>query len=277
MIFVTGADGLVGGGLVGELQRGNTTSRGSGRRGAAGERHSLDLGAVEHAELPPDIKVAVLCAWSGGVAECAQNPEGTRRVNVEGNLMLIRRLKERGAKIVFPSTSLVFSGPETGARSPLSPGCEYSRQKAAVEEALDPSVDVILRITKVGETLSPRLNAWVDDLRSRRRVDAASWLRVAPVLLPDTIAGLAWLAVNFQPGIFQMSASRDTSYFDIARSLARSLGVPDALVSEDASPSRLFDCIPVCGSLEIAAPAGCAAWPDGRDVVQTLVEKAISC
>lgn len=277
MIFVTGADGLIGRGLLGDLQRCKSASQGSGRRGGGGSGCFLDLGAVGDAELPPGIEVAVLCAWSGGVAECAQDPAGTHRINVEGNLMLIRRLKERGAKIVFPSTSLVFSGMESGAGSPLSPGCEYARQKAAVEQALDPSVDVILRITKVGETLLPRLNAWVDDLRGHRRVAAASWLRVAPVLLPDIVAGLAWLAVNFRPGIFQMSASRDISYFGIARKLAGSLGLPDSLVSEDASPSRLFDRPPVRGSLDIVAPAGCTAWPDGRDVVQTLVEQAISC
>lgn len=277
MIFVTGANGLIGGGLLADLQRRKIVSQGSGRRGAEGVECLLDLGSVEDAELPPEIEVAVLCAWSGGVAECAQDPEGTRRINVEGTLTLIRRLKECGAKIIFPSTSLVFSGVEDGADSPLSPGCEYARQKAAVEQALDPSVDVILRMTKVGETLLPRLNTWVDDLRGSRRVTAASWLRVAPVLLSDIIAGLIWLAVNFQPGIFQMSAGRDTSYFDIARRLAQSLGVSDSLVFEDASPSRIFDRTPMRGSLDIVAPVGCTAWPDGRDVVLTLVEQAVFC
>jgi hypothetical protein len=92
----------------------------------------------------------------------------------------------------------------------------------------------------------------------------------------DVAAGLASLAVNFQDGIFQMSALRDHSYFEMASSVAARLGVPSGLVHRDSETSPLFDTVPSSGALQLAAPPGCADWPRGGDVMQSLVEEAIS-
>jgi hypothetical protein len=194
VILVTGGGGLIGGALVARLKSEGfevwAPDRGSGNSGG------LDLEDVSSAVFPRRLQTAFLCAWSGGVSEAALDPESMRRVNVEGNRELIERLKQRGTKVVFLSTSLVFSGAETSSSAPLSPCCVYGAQKAAVEAGLDSRHDVIVRITKVGETLLPRLAGWAKMLRSGGRVAAASHLRVAPVMLEETVEGLVGLVVG---------------------------------------------------------------------------------
>lgn len=272
MIFVTGAGGLIGRALIETLLVRGIDAEGSARSpGASGLRH-LDLQAPGEADLPGNIATAVLCAWNGGVAECASNPTATRAVNVDGNLALIDRLRRSGAKVIFLSTSLVLAGSDTGPGAALEPCCEYARQKAAVESA----VDTVVRVTKVAETLRPRLGAWASELRSGSTVRAAHWLRAAPVPVREVAAGLAALAVRHQGGIFQMSALQDYSYFEMASVMAERLGLPAGVVQPDTRCSPFFQAIPSSGSLQPAAPEGCADWPKGQDLMHNLVEQAIS-
>jgi nucleoside-diphosphate-sugar epimerase len=270
VILVTGAGGLVGGALMQKLRSEGRVVWGPPREGAGG----LDLAKVSSSDFPSGITTAFLCAWQGGVAEAAQNPAQAHRINVDGNRHLIAKLRQEGTQMVFLSTSLVFSGADTGAHAPLSPCCLYGEDKAAVESFLDPARDAIVRITKVGETLLPRLKRWAEALRSGRQVAAAGHLRVAPVMLDEVVAGLACFAKDFRPGLYQMSAGRDHSYRDLAGMLAARVG---GVVTDDpAAGAGLFDPFPVSGRLEIAAPDRCDAWPGDEDRAQRLVQSALS-
>lgn len=274
MILITGGDGLIGGALARELAGRGAALAATSRRIEA--PWHLDLGDVARAVLPSGVSTAVLAAWHGGVNECAADPAGTAAINVRGHLALVERLRAAGASIIFLSTSLVFSAPPTAPRSPLTPCCDYARQKAAVEAALDPARDAVVRVTKVAETLLPRLRGWVADFKEGRTVRAAPDFRVAPVRLAEVASGLASLTLNFRPGVFQMSAACDTSYLEVACLLGRRLGVsPDLLLSEPPA-GRLFDPVPSQGSLDIAGPPECRDWPSGSDAMQSLVEQAIS-
>ncbi|MEX1116336.1 MAG: NAD-dependent epimerase/dehydratase family protein [Akkermansiaceae bacterium] len=270
VILVTGASGLIGGALTRRLKSEGfevwTPDRGSDG--------GLDLQNVSSAVFPEGLQTAFLCAWSGGVSEAAQDPEGMRRVNVEGNRELIERLRHRGTNVVFLSTSLVFSGADISASAPLSPCCVYGAQKAAVEAELDSRHDVIVRITKVGETLLPRLVGWAKMLRSGEQVAAASHLRVAPIMLEEAVEGLVGLARDFQPGVYQMSARQDHSYLDLAEILCAQAG---GTVADDPDAGvGVFHPLPVSGRLEIEAPGRPEGWPRGRDHTQRLVQSALS-
>ena len=135
MILVTGAGGLIGSALVQRLRTDGFEVWAPSRE--KGVSDTLDLNHVSHAELPAGLQAAFLCAWHGGVAESASDPQGARRTNVEGTLELVGRLSEAATNVVFLSTSLVFSGSNTSAHAPLSPCCVYGEQKAAVEAGLD--------------------------------------------------------------------------------------------------------------------------------------------
>jgi nucleoside-diphosphate-sugar epimerase len=272
VILVTGAGGLIGGALVQRLRFEGLDVWAPSRVGET--RAALDLNDVASGELPDGLQTAFLCAWQGGVAEEANDPQGTRRTNVEGNLELVRRLREWGSNVVFLSTSLVFSGADTSATAPLAPCCGYGEQKAAVEAGLDVRHDVIVRVTKVGETLIPRLSQWAETLRSGARVSAAGHLRVAPVMLEEVVAGLVGLAWDFEPGIYQMSARQDYSYLELAASLAAQAG--GEVVDDPGAGADVFRPFPVSGRLQIAAPGRSRHWPSGEDYAQRLVQSALS-
>ncbi len=272
MILVTGAGGLIGSALVQRLRSEGLDVWASSRGGGNG--NALDLDHVSAADLPARLQSAFLCAWQGGVAEAAHDQQGTRRTNVEGNLELAGRLKQTGTNVIFLSTSLVFSSADTSVTTPPEPCCVYGEQKAEVEAGLDVARDAIVRVTKVGETLMPRLSQWAATLRAGGRVAAAGHLRVAPVLLEEVVEGLAGLARDFEPGIYQMSAREDHSYLELAESLAGQAG--GEVVDDPTGGAGVFRPFPASGRLEIAAPSRSRQWPSGADHAQRLVQSALS-
>jgi len=272
VILVTGAGGLIGSALVGRLRSEGLDVWAPSTSG--GTDDVLDLDNVSAAELPPELQTAFLCAWHGGVAEAAQDPQGTRHTNVDGNLELVGRLKRAGTNVVFLSTSLVFSGADTSAAAPLSPCCAYGEQKASVETGLDVRHDAIVRVTKVGETLIPRLSQWATALRAEGRIAAAGHLRVAPVMLEEVVEGLVGLARDFEPGVYQMSARQDHSYLDLAEALAAQAG--GKVANDPVAGKGVFRSFPLSGRLAVAAPSRSRHWPSGDDHAQRLVQSALS-
>jgi dTDP-4-dehydrorhamnose reductase len=272
VILVTGASGLIGSALVQRLRSDGFQVWAPSRQGGACDL--LDLNDVSSFEIPAGLQTAILCAWHGGVTEAANDPQGTRRTNVEGTLELVGRLREAGTKVAFLSTSLVFSGADVSANAPLSPGCVYGEQKAVVEAGLDVRKDTIVRLTKLGETLMPRLMQWTTTLRAGGSVAAASHLRVAPVMLEEVVEGLAGLARNFEPGIYQMSAEQDHSYLELADAIAVRTG--GTVTDDPAAGAGVFRPFPVSGRLEIAAPSRSPHWASGQDHAQRLVQRALS-
>jgi len=272
VILVTGASGLIGGALARRLQTEGFQTWAPGREGEPDG--ALDLCKVSDVQLPAGLKTAFLCAWRGGVAEAENDPQATRRINVEGNLELAAKLKDSGVDVVFISTSLVFSGADISATATVSPCCTYGEHKATVEKALEVGSGAIVRVTKVGETLMARLSSWAATLRAGGRVAAAKHLRVAPVMLDEVVEGLMCLARQFQPGKYQMSAREDRSYFELAQSLASFAG--GAVVDDPSAGESVFRPFPISGRLEIAAPSGCRQWPRGADHAQRLVQSALS-
>jgi len=272
VILVTGAGGLIGSALVRRLRAEGFDVWAPLRGSSAGE--GLNLDCVSSTTLPEGLQTAFLCAWRGGVSEAAHDPHGIRRTNVEGNLELVRRLRRSGTKVIFLSTSLVFSGTDTSAAAPLAPCCAYGEHKAAVEAGLDIRHDTVVRVTKVGETLMPRLSQWAATLRAGGQVAAAGHLRVAPVMLEEVVAGLSEFARRFEPGIYQMSACRDHSYLDFVEALSAQAG--GDVVDEPSAGIDVFRPFPAAGCLQIAGPTRFRHWPSGDDHAQRLVQSALS-
>lgn len=209
--------------------------------------------------------------------EAARHPYLTRRTNIDGTLALVSQLKNLGVKVIFLSTSLVFSGETTSVEAPVSPCCEYGGQKATVEKFLDLSVDAVVRITKVGDTLLPRLRQWGQSLRSGHCIAASAQLRVAPVMIQEVAEALAEFAMDFHPGVYHISAHQDFSYREIALAMAERCGRGAKDVQVDTGAYLdVFAPVPATGSLEIHAPSSSRNWPPGIDHVPRLVGEALS-
>jgi dTDP-4-dehydrorhamnose reductase len=262
VILVVGVDGLIGRELYRKLKESGLDVLGTSRRSDSTHLY-LDLGAPQNFRMPQDVDVTVMCAGVGDIAACHRSPTETSRINVSGTTQFAHRVAEAGSRVVVFSSSLVFDG-QTGsprAEDPLSPCCEYGRQKAAMEFELAGENCAVVRLTKVVETLRPRFSGWLGDMKEGRSVKASTELRFSPVSLDETVRALCGLVNDFQPGIFHITGDASFTYHHAAVRLAEEKGLPAGLVVPDASSGlEFFHPVPVTASLAPAAPANCSGW-----------------
>jgi dTDP-4-dehydrorhamnose reductase len=240
--LVVGGDGLIGRALVRRLEAdGRAVLATTRRRGCAGPgRPHLEL-AQDPANwtLPRPVSVAFLLAAAANQLSCCADPSASRRINVDHTAALARRLVSLGAFVVFTSTNLVFDGEQ--ARYPTCaaphPTSEYGRQKAEAEQALLAlgAGAAVVRLTKVLAAEMPLIGGWVEALKAGRPVEAFTDLVCAPMPVAFVAEALARIGAQRKGGLFHLSGADEVSYADLARSLARRLGVDDALVKPTTS------------------------------------------
>ncbi|MDE3154742.1 MAG: sugar nucleotide-binding protein [Acidobacteriota bacterium] len=257
-LLVIGGDGLIGRAVVRcARQLGRRVLRTS-RRESPGGALPLDLGRDDVAAWePPPARAAILAAAVGSQERCVHDREGTARVNVEATVTLARKLAAQGTFVVFPSSNLVFDGatPWHRADEAVAPRTEYGRQKAETErQLLDLGASVaVVRLTKVWGPYVPLLADWAVALRRHRPVHPYSDAVVAPVWLDDVTEVLDRIAARRLAGLHQLSGDVDVRYADIARRLAKRLGVDPALVQPVPSMLQGGEGFPAHTTL---APAG---------------------
>ncbi len=260
--LVVGADGLIGASLAESLRHAGHEVLGTTRRKQAGGL-MLDLAKAEEFQVPPGVEIAFICAGIGSLVECAKSPEATARVNLVGTAYLARQLVERGGRVVYLSTNLVFDGsaPAAETSNPVRPCCEYGRQKAQLESRLHGDDYACVRLTKVMESLTPRFEAWRSDLRQGKRIAVSEKLRFSPVCLEETVQALAEFARDFRPGVFHISGDEDFSYYEAALRLARESSLPAELIETDPmAGSDLFEPMPAFATLAVRGPDGSSCW-----------------
>jgi dTDP-4-dehydrorhamnose reductase len=180
----------------------------------------------EDATLPIARTVLIAAACSGNV--CDKNPAATSSVNVAGTAALVSRLAEAGSRVVFLSTNQVFDGslPFRPADDLPCPKTEYGRQKAAAERAVlnCGHRGTVLRLTKVLSPPPSLLAQWTITLAASKPIEAFNDLTCAPITL-DFVADVILAIVDRgRSGIYQVSADRDFSWYEIACRLAEALG-----------------------------------------------------
>lgn len=262
MILIVGGDGLIGCELHRLLVAAGENVLATTRR-CGSEAIHLDLAQADAFSVPPGVRTAVVCAGIGSLQQCADDPEETARINVEGSATVARKVAATGGTVVALSTNLVLNGARPGARAdePVGPCCEYGRQKAALEEQLQGSQFACVRLTKVMETLRPRFRNWKGILVGGGEVSASAELRFSPVPLRQVCAALAELVRNFQPGIFHVSGDRDFSYQEAVAELAGILGADGKQVRADRLGGvNLFSPVPRFATLGRSVPSDCSRW-----------------
>lgn len=239
--LVVGADGMIGSALCTVLNNHNFVVRTTSRRHGKPENY-LNLSTPPENWPPvwggegadkitaPDI--AFLCAGVTGLKTCAEDPQGTRYINVEQLSLLARHLMSAGTRVIFLSTNLVFDGsrPFQPSDTPYAPQCEYGRQKAETERNLlaSPGNCSVVRLTKVLGKEAPLLATWVNALRANQMITPFSDMVMAP--LPVTLVAnlLVRIACSNGQGIYQLCGERDISYAEAACILARHLHISDS-------------------------------------------------
>lgn len=156
-VLIIGASGLVGNGLLQTFRAEDRfETKGTYFTFPSGDLSALDLRNTREVEdlfngFKPGI--VLLPAFSANVDHCEENPEETRRTNVDGALNIIARVKRTGLKLVYFSSDYIFDGQKGPYKEndPPNPINEYGRQKLEVERAIQGTLDdhLIIRTTVV--------------------------------------------------------------------------------------------------------------------------------
>lgn len=271
MIAVVGATGLIGQAVENKLRAQGHDVVGTSRRPSSDSRLSLELSDRDTwNNLPPGASAVLICGGVSDVRQCREHPEETRAVNVDSVVELTDFVAKRGAKPVVLSSSYVFDGsrPDFSPDDDVCPASEYGRQKAEMERSVMSSApgSCVVRLTKVFGGTNKLLLGWRNALLGGQTIAAASDARVSPLTADFVAAALAGMLREPRPGLWQLSAADDVSWFEIAGRLAARCGPARGAVRAcrlaEIDPTVEF--VPVFGSLATVWPSG---LPEQRSVL----------
>lgn len=249
--LIIGADGLIGSMLRRDWCKHGFSVAATSLRPLADNQGAVILDLSQPAVMWPDLprcRVAVIAAAITNLEQCRQQPAATREVNVAQTVRLAERLAEQGAFVVFISSNLVFDGTRP-CRQPAERVCpvsEYGRQKAEAEAALLKLGErcAVVRLTKVFHGDLGLIKAWREQLRKGQIIRPFSDYLCAPITLDCVTEAIRLVAQSSRSGIWQVSASEDISYAEIAAQLAGCGGFDAALVQPTTAPRDKSEHLP---------------------------------
>ena len=237
--LLVGGDSEIAMAATGFLRRRGSTVAATTRRreNVSADRPFLDLTLpLDNWEPPANTRAACIFAAIARLQDCADDPNGSSRVNVAAAASLLDRLLARNIPVLFLSTDKVFDGtrPNVAAQTPPNPVSEYGRQKAAAEAAMRARMArepvAILRLAKVVSPGMPLLRQWVRLLSAGDPIRAFFDMMMAPTPVTIVAEAIEHLLAEATSGIFQLTGPRDVSYREVADRLASKLGADPALV-----------------------------------------------
>lgn len=201
--------------------------------------------------------VVFLCAAVTGFTSCANDPEGSRHINVTRSVELGRRFMQNGAHLVYLSSNAVFDGTQSmlDEFAPTNPVTEYGRQKTECEEALLAAAQElsgncsVVRLTKVVDSAQPLYSGWVRSFKEQAPAKAATDLVLCPVTTAYVASGLGSIGACKLGGVYHLSGERDMTYHELASSMASMFAQGNAVEGEcvqqrlGAVPSPAFSAL----------------------------------
>lgn len=294
-VLVTGAGGQLGrdvaDALAGRVPAGGLPdARATGRLGT---RPACDVVALDHAGLDvadraqvgsamealrPDV-VIHSAAWTA-VDACEADPERAFAVNALGTRHVAEAARRFGAHVVYVSTDYVFDGTATrpyvewDRPNPLS---VYGRSKLGGELELGPEATVV-RTSWVcgfhGANMVKTVMRLAGGDGALRFVDDQ---RGSPTFTADLAGALAVLGCERLPGVFHVTNTGATSWFEFARAVLAFAGhEPDRvepIATSALDPPRPAP-RPANSVLDNSAwrGLGLPALPDWEDALDRLVQ-----
>jgi len=239
-ILVTGAAGQLGRELV-------DVATGAGHDVFAASRAELDVTkpevvrAVVLREQPAVIVHAA--AWTA-VDACESDREKAMLHNGAATRFVVDAAREVGARVIYISTDYVFDGtkptPYVEADVP-NPQSVYGVSKLAGEQAVDTSIDTVVRISWVCGFHGANMVKTI--LRIAAQQDTLTFVDDqvgCPTFADDAAAMITRLATEERPGIWHVTNQGAVSWYEFAREVLRAAGHDPARVK----PVRTRDLVP---------------------------------
>jgi dTDP-4-dehydrorhamnose reductase len=248
--IVIGASGFVGRAIFSRL--------GCDRAIGAGHRHAgpglMQFDALEHGfgdlkrQLSGDFSHVFLAHGAINPEQCARDPVGTAKVNVESIIRLLSDVIAEGLTPVFLSTDYVFDGSRSlrTEDEAQAPNTEYGRQKAAVEQWLQSRSEpwLIVRLSKVvsgDRNIHSVLGQWVNDICQGKLMRSATDQVFSPLHADDSAGAMVELASRGLTGIYHVAGSDPISRYDLNKMLVGCIQAVDPAVRALVEPCSLRD------------------------------------
>ncbi|MEP7273914.1 MAG: dTDP-4-dehydrorhamnose reductase [Acidobacteriota bacterium] len=229
-ILITGAGGLVGKAMAGQLS-GEHEVLSLGRR----DLDITDDRAVMSSMLRDRPEVIINCAVLQ-VDACELDPALATEINVNGPRNLAAAAREIGARVIHFSTNYVFDGVETG-RTPYTfedqthPINVYGLTKLEGERAvvdLQPESYIVRTAWVYGLGKASFLADAPRKLSRGEKVQAITDAYSTTTYVRDLVERVGEIIARGTPGIYHVVNSGTCSYFDFAVESARLMGLSDA-------------------------------------------------
>ncbi|NCU80647.1 MAG: dTDP-4-dehydrorhamnose reductase [Acidimicrobiia bacterium] len=220
-VLITGSAGQLGTDLVASAKR-------LGLEVVATSHADLDITdrdqvARKFAQVAPAVVIHA-AAWTA-VDACESDPQKAIRINGDGTANVVNAARQVGARVIYISTDYVFDGTKSTPyiESDLpNPQSVYGASKLAGEQAVDLSLDAVVRISWVcGEhgnnmvktilrlaSTSPTLTFVDDQIGS-------------PTFTSDAAPVLIDFATQSRAGIWHVTNQGATSWFGFAQDVLR--------------------------------------------------------
>ncbi|MGA1312400.1 MAG: dTDP-4-dehydrorhamnose reductase [Ilumatobacteraceae bacterium] len=239
-IIVTGAAGQLGRELV-------DVATGAGHDVFAASRAELDVTkpeVVRAAVLREQPAVIVHAAAWTAVDACESDREKAMLHNGAATRFVVDAAREVGARVIYISTDYVFDGtkptPYVEADVP-NPQSVYGVSKLAGEQAVDTSIDTVVRISWVCGFHGANMVKTI--LRIAAQQDTLTFVDDqvgCPTFADDAAAMITRLATEARPGIWHVTNQGAVSWYEFTREVLRAAGHDPARVK----PVRTRDLVP---------------------------------
>ncbi|RVD88001.1 uncharacterized protein DFL_002201 [Arthrobotrys flagrans] len=270
-VLVTGATGLLGRQVVRAFDEAGWEVIGTGLSRANPPRIlKVDITKGEEVEkVLDDVKPAIIihCAAEKSPDRCANDPAGTKALNVAASQLLAEQTAARNIVLVYISTDYVFDGTPGDAPyeadAETSPPNFYGETKRDGEIAVIKASDraVVLRVPLLfgsGDNSESAVNILTDTIwnkAGKEKVDMDHWAIRYPTNTEDVARVLKDIAEKYTsedpttlPKILQFSSEDKCTKYEICERLAQILGLPmphiiaNSTVDPNPSVKRPYDC-----------------------------------
>jgi len=180
------------------------------------------------------------------VEQAAKERELCFKANSIGAEVLAQLCNEFGVSLVTFSSDLVFDGTKAGPHSEtdkVRPRCVYGESKAESERRVLSVHDkaLVVRTSAFFGPWDQSNFVWsVLNALAAGRPHAASLDIVSPTYVPDLVHETLNLAIDGATGIWHLTNRDETSWFELACSMARRVGYDESLIThrQNTSPRR---------------------------------------
>jgi len=228
---VLGSDGKLGAKMLESLgKNAYGTTRNNQKKGKL-YLDLTDFYSIDNLEFSPNTSHAIFVAAISEPDQCFQNPEFFQKINVEGVIYLLNKLKRLRITPIFLSSEMVFDGlkgnySESDTPNPI---LLYGKQKLGVENYIKTNFDkyLIFRLAKIYSTNigdSSILNQFYNNIKNNTITRYASDQLFSPTAQND-FENIMKFALNSDlSGLFHVSSGANISRWEFFQLFANKIG-----------------------------------------------------